>query len=67
MIMEHSEIKIGDIVPYHNTRGNIKKAKITSFKTVPNGKVWFKGINIETKAKVWYPLHISKELMNVVP
>lgn len=55
--------EVGDIVPYRNTRGNIKKAKITSFKTVPNGKVWFNGIDIETKAKVWYPLHISEKLI----
>lgn len=54
--------KIGDVVPYRNTRGKIKRAKITSFETVENGKVWFHGINTETKAKVWYPVHISKML-----
>lgn len=58
----NNDYKIGDVVPYRNTRGNIKLAKITSFETVDNGKVWFHGINIETKAKVWYPVHISKTL-----
>ena len=39
-----SKFKVGDIVPYRNTRGNIKKAEITSFETVDNGKVWFHGM-----------------------
>ena len=58
-----SKFKVGDIVPYRNTRGNIKKTEITSFETVGNGKVWFNGIDIATKAKVWYPLHISEKLI----
>lgn len=30
--------------------------------TVENVKtIWFEGIDIKTKAKVWYPLHKSKE------
>lgn len=45
-----SKFKIGDIVSYRNTRGNIKKAEITSFETVDNGKVWFHGIDVDTKA-----------------
>lgn len=53
---------IGDIVPYRNTRGNIKLARITSFEKVDNGKTWFKGIDTQTEANVWYPVHISKEL-----
>ena len=57
-----SEYKIGDIVPYKNTRGNIKLAKITSLEIVQNGKTWFKGISIETEAKVFYPEHISRKL-----
>lgn len=57
-----NDYKIGDIVPYRNTRGNIKFAKIASLQTVRNGKVWFNGIDTETKAKVWYPVHISKTL-----
>lgn len=57
-----SKFKVGDIVPYRNTRGNIKKAEITSFETVDNGKVWFHGIDADTKAKVWYPVHISEKL-----
>ena len=57
-----SELKIGDIVPYKNTRGNIKLAEIASFETVDNGKVWFHGIDTVTKAKVWYPVHISQTL-----
>ena len=60
---EMSKFKVGDIVPYRNTRGNIKKAEITSFETVDNGKVWFHGIDTDTKAKVWYPLHISEKLI----
>lgn len=58
-----SKFKVGDIVPYRNTRGNIKKAEITSFETVDNGKVWFHGIDTDTKAKVWYPLHISEKII----
>lgn len=55
--------KVGDIVPYRNTRGNVKYAKITSFKTVSNGDVWFYGIDTVTKANVWYPVHISETLV----
>lgn len=54
--------KVGDIVPYRNTRGNIKHAEITSFEIVRNGKTWFHGIDTVTKAKVWYPVHISEKL-----
>lgn len=61
--LEMSKFKVGDIVPYRNTRGNIKKAEIISFETVDNGKVWFHGIDTETKAKVWYPVHISEKLI----
>lgn len=57
-----SELKIGDIVPYKNSKSNIRLAKITSFETVENGKVWFHGIDTETKAKVWYPEHVSQTL-----
>ena len=57
-----SDYKVGDIVPYKNTRGNIKLAKITSFETVDNGKIWFRGIDTVTNAKVYYPVHISKTL-----
>lgn len=57
-----NKLKVGDIASYRNTRGNIKKAEITSFETVDNGKVWFHGIDTDTKAKVWYPVHISEEL-----
>ena len=60
--MKENEYKVGDIVPYKNTRGNIKLAKIISFETVENGKVWFRGISTVTNAKVWYPVHISKTL-----
>lgn len=55
-----SKFKVGDIVPYRNTRGNINKAEITSFETVENGNVWFNGIDIATKAKVWYPVYLSE-------
>lgn len=54
--------KIGDIVPYRNTRENVKLAQITSFQTVGSGKVWFNGVDTVTKAKVWYPVHISEKL-----
>ncbi len=57
-----SEYKEGDIVPYKNSRGNIKLAKITSFETVDNGKIWFRGIDTVTSAKVYYPVHLSKKL-----
>lgn len=56
-------IKIGDIVPYTNTRSNIKHATITEFvKTEAKNPIWFRGIDTITKAKVWYSLHISLEL-----
>ena len=59
-----AEIKVGDIVKYKNTKGNIKNASITSFVTIEiSGKIWFKGIDTQTKAKVWYPKHLSLELM----
>ncbi|WP_278625370.1 hypothetical protein [Parabacteroides gordonii] len=54
--------KIGDIVPYRNTRSNVKRAKITSLETVDNGKIWFWGIDTVTGAKVWYPVHRSEQL-----
>lgn len=57
-----SELKIGDIVPYKNSRSNVKLAQITSFETVENGNIWFHGTDTETKAKVWYPVHISEAL-----
>lgn len=60
--MKEKEYKVGDLAPYKNTRSNIKLAKINSFETVENGKVWFRGIDTITNAKVWYPVHISKTL-----
>ena len=27
-----------------------------------NGKIWFHGVDTVTKAKVWYPVHISEKL-----
>lgn len=60
--MSNCGFKKGDIVPYKNTRGNIKLAKITEFEAVKGGKVWFHGIDTTTKAKVWYPTHISLKL-----
>ena len=56
---EDNPFKINDIVPYKNTRGNIKEAKITSFKVVENGDTWFFGVDTVTKSKVWYPIHLS--------
>lgn len=54
--------KVGDIVPYINTRRNVKLAKIISLEKVDNGKTWFNGIDIITGAKVWYPIHLSKRI-----
>lgn len=54
--------KVGDIVPYRNTRRNVRRAKITSSETVENGKIWFHGVDTVTKVKVWYPVHISEKL-----
>lgn len=56
------DYNIGDIVPYKNSRGNVKLARITLLEKVDNGKIWFKGIDTQTGANVWYPVHISKEL-----
>ena len=53
--------KIGDIVPYRNTRSNVKRAKIISLETVDNGKIWFWGIDTVTGAKVWYPVNRSEQ------
>lgn len=60
------EFEIGDIVPYKNTKGNIKLTKITSFTTVDNGSIWFNGIDTVSNAKTWYPLHISKKLKAII-
>lgn len=54
--------KVGDIIPYRNTKRNVRRAEITSFETVENGKIWFHGVDTVTKAKVWYPVHISEKL-----
>lgn len=59
-----NKFKVGDIVLYRNTKRNIKKVEITSFETVDNGNVWFHGIDTETKAKVWYPVHLSESLVD---
>lgn len=56
------DYNIGDIVPYRNTKGNVKQARITSFEKVDNGKTWFHGVDTVTGAKVWYPVHISQTL-----
>lgn len=60
-------LSVGDVVPYKNSRGNIEKAEITSFKTLDDGRIWFWGIDIRTKAEVWYPTHISLEFMGGKP
>ena len=60
--MKITSYKIGDIVPYKNTRGYITDAEITSFETVDNGRTWFRGVDIKTKAKVYYPVHLSEGL-----
>lgn len=56
---------IGAIVPYKNTRGDIKKAEITKFKQIErNKKWWFYGKDIKTNAEVFYPEHLSRALAN---
>lgn len=60
---DRTSLEIGDVVPYKNSRGNIKNARIKSFTTVNNGKLWFNGVDTQTNAKVWYPTHVSIELM----
>lgn len=56
-------MKIGDIIPYKNTKGNIENVRIESFQIVSNGNVWFNGIDIRTNARVFYPLHVSIKLI----
>ena len=58
-------MKIGHVVPYKNTRGNICEAKINSFKIVENGNVWFYGTDTITKAEVFYPIHLSANLLHL--
>lgn len=59
---EDNPFNVGDVVPYKNTRGNIREATISSFEVVDNGDTWFHGINTTNGAKVWYPLHLSLKL-----
>lgn len=55
------DYQIGDVVPYKNTRGNIKECTIESFYlTQGRNPLWFHGIDTVTKAKVFYPVHLSK-------
>lgn len=56
-------MKIGKIVPYKNTRGNISYAKIKSFEIVDNRNVWFHGFDEKTSANVFYPVHESIQLI----
>lgn len=57
-------IKIGDTVLYRNTRSNIKQAVVETFEIVRNGDTWFKGSDSATGAKVYYPIHLSRYLMD---
>jgi len=62
-VSSHFTVNIGDVVPYKNTRSNIKQATITEFEKIEsNNSIWFRGFDVITKAKVWYPLHISLEI-----
>ena len=54
---------IGDIVLYKNTRGNLRFVKITSFTTMPNGRIWLNGFDTKTNAIVSYPVYLSKIYM----
>lgn len=55
---------VGNQVPFTNTRSKTDFATIESFKRVSNGKIWFTGKNIRTQKSVWYPLHLSIELIH---
>lgn len=54
--------KVGQTVPYINTKKNIKNCVINGFKLVENGKIWFTGIDTVTGASVFYPEHKSLTL-----
>lgn len=57
--------KIGDIVPYINSRGSVRFTKITSFDTIErNGHGWHNGVDTKTGAKTYYPVWKSVELQN---
>lgn len=63
LTLENNPYKVAQVVKYRNTRGNIKDCEITDF--VMNGgknPLWFHGIDTTTKAKVYYPVHISLTL-----
>jgi hypothetical protein len=66
-VVDNYTFKIGDIVPYKNTRSNVSRALIESFINQPNGTVWFTGTDIKTKAAVWYGLHCSLDIMREEP
>jgi hypothetical protein len=65
--MQDSKIKIGDIVSYRDSRKRSRKCRVISFenneinKLIPIGETWFNGMDIKTKAKVFYPLRKSME------
>ncbi len=56
-------MKIGEVVPYKNSKGNIENVKIESFQIISNGNVWFNGIDTRTNSRVFYPIHVSIRLM----
>ena len=58
-MLEFSKFKVGDIVPYKNTRGNIRETKITEFKELSDGNVWYYGNDTVTDAITYYPVHLS--------
>ena len=58
-MLEFSKFKVGDIVPYKNTRGNIRETKITEFKELSDGNVWFYGNDTVTGSITYYPVHLS--------
>jgi len=61
---EVAGIKINDVVLYRNTASKISQCKVESFELVKYDKYWFRGIDVKTNAKVFYPVSITVDLMS---
>ena len=55
-------MKVGDTVPYRNSHGKICMAEVTELVPISADKFWFRGLDVNTKANVWYSCSISKKL-----
>jgi hypothetical protein len=66
MMGKELPFKVGDIVPYTNTASKTVWAKITIFKEIGDNrkKTWFDGTDTKTGAHVFYPVHISKNILD---